>query len=49
MPLEVLDGSFMFLSGGPCFESAQISPFSGLWVGFSRIEPVEAGFELSDH
>jgi len=35
MPLEELNGSFVFLRRASCFERAKISSFPGLWIFLS--------------
>lgn len=45
---EVLDFSFVLLCSRKRRKSAQISPLSGFWIPFSRIEPVLSGREFSD-
>jgi hypothetical protein len=49
VPLEVLHRPLVFPGRGERREGAEISPLSGLWILLSRIQPVSAGPELSDH
>jgi hypothetical protein len=49
MPLEVLDFAFVFFRCGKGLEGPQIPAISGLWILDSRIQPVFAGLEPSNH
>lgn len=49
MSLEVLDRPLMFLGSGSGVEGSQVAPFARLWILFSRIQTVFAGFQFSDH
>jgi hypothetical protein len=49
MALEVLDGTLVLLGCLARAESAQVSAFARLGVWPSRIQPVLAGFQFSDH
>jgi hypothetical protein len=48
-PLEVLNGTFVFLRHGLCIERAEISSFARLRIFLAGIQPVLAGFQFSDH
>src|ERR1700741_2522439 len=47
--LEVLHRALMLLGRRARLECAEVAPAAGLRVGFARIKPVSAGFELADH
>jgi hypothetical protein len=47
--LEVLHRALMLLGRRARLECAEVAPAPGLRVGFARIKPVSAGFELADH
>jgi hypothetical protein len=49
IPLEILNGAFVFLRCGLCLERAEISSFARLWIFLTGIQPVFAGFQLPDH
>jgi hypothetical protein len=49
MPLEILNGAFVFLGGNLCLKRAEISPFSRLRIFLPRIQPILSGFEFPDH
>jgi len=44
MPLEILNGVFVFLRRSLCLKRAEISPFSRLGIFLPRIQPILAGF-----
>jgi hypothetical protein len=44
MPLEILNGVFVFLRHSLCLKRAEISPFSRLGIFLPRIQPILAGF-----
>src|SRR4029077_8302901 len=47
--LEVLHRALMLLGRRARLECAEVPPAPGLRVGFARIKPITAGFELADH
>jgi len=49
MPLEILNGAFVFLRRSPCLERAEISSFARLRIFLTGIQPVLAGSQFSDH
>ena len=49
MPLKVLNCSLVFLRSRSCFKGSQIPAFSSFWIFLSRVQPVFARLEFSDH
>jgi hypothetical protein len=49
VPFEVLDGAFVLLGSLSTLERAEVLPFSRLRIFFSRVQPVSAALEFSDH
>ena len=47
--LEELNGPLVFLRGCPALERSEVSAFAGLRILLSRVEPVLAVFEFSNH
>ena len=49
MPLEILNGAFVFLRRSPCLERAEISSFARLGIFLPRIQSILVRFQLPDH
>lgn len=49
MVLKKLYLSFMLLSSCQGFKCSKISSFTGLWVGFTRVDPVFTGLQFTYH
>jgi len=49
MPLEKLDGPFVFLGGGAGGEGSEISAFAGLGILLAGIEPEFAACDFANH
>ena len=49
MALEVLDFALVLFSGGSGIECSKIAALAGLRILFTRVEPVAAIFQFSNH
>ena len=49
IPLEILNGAFVFLRPSLCIERAEISSFARLRIFLAGIQLGLAGFQFSDH
>ena len=49
MPLEKLDGPFVFLGGGAGGEGSEISAFAGLGILLAGIESEFVAWDFADH
>lgn len=49
MPLEILDRTLMFLSGGQSWKSPKIPALAGLGIFLARIESKLTAGEFADH
>src|SRR5437762_9417250 len=49
IPLEILDGTFVFFRRSICVERAEISSFPCLRIFLARIQPILTGFQFPDH
>ena len=49
IPLEILNGAFVFLRRSLCLEGAEISSFARLGIFLARIQSILVGFEFPDH
>ena len=49
IPLEILNGAFVFLRRSLCPESAEISSFARLRIFLARIKSILPAFQFPDH
>lgn len=49
IPLEILNGAFVFLRRSLCLEGAEISSFACLGIFLARIKSILAAFQFPDH
>jgi hypothetical protein len=49
MPLEILNGAFVFLRRNLAVEGAEIFSFARSRISLARIQPIFAGFQLPNH
>jgi len=49
IPLEILNGAFVFLRCRLCLKCAEVSALPGFWIFLAGIQAVLAGFQFPNH